>query len=144
MAELKTRATEVDVDAFLAAVQPDERRRDGEALRAMFTRVTGEPARMWGPSIVGFGSYRYRYESGHSGVMCRVGFSPRKAELVLYVLAETDAQAELLARLGKHRTGKGCLYVKRLSAVDPDVLEQIVLVAFDFMNRTWPDSGEPG
>ena len=88
MAEIKTKATEVSVDDFIEAVPVPQRREDAKKLRAMLERVTGEPAKMWGPTIIGFGSYHYKYESGHEGVMCRMGFSPRKAELVLYVLTE--------------------------------------------------------
>ena len=123
MAENKTQATNADVDAFLgASARPD----DGRALAALMARITGEPAVMWGPSIVGFGRYRYRYASGREGEMCRIGFSPRKAELVLYVGAGRPAQADALARLGRHRVGKGCLYLKRLADADAGALAEIV------------------
>lgn len=126
MSEAKTKPTAVTADEFIAAVADDTRRADAAAVSAMMARVTGEPATMWGPSIVGFGKYRYRYDSGREGEMCRVGFSPRKAELVFYIGAGRPEQAALLERLGKHKTGKGCLYVKRLADVDPEVLEAIV------------------
>jgi hypothetical protein len=126
MAELKTKPTGVAVDAFLDAVPNPQRREDGKALREMFERISGEPAVMWGPSIVGFGEYHYRYASGHEGDMCRIGFSPRSTELVLYIGATHPDGADLLARLGKHKTGKGCLYVKQLSDVDREVLEQMI------------------
>jgi hypothetical protein len=104
----------------------------------MMERLTGEPPVMWGPSIIGFGSYRYKYDSGHEGEMCRIGFSPRKAELVLYVLnANTDQSAEL-SRLGKHKTGKGCLYIRKLADVDMAVLEGLVQGAIDRMNAAYP------
>ncbi len=138
MAEIKTKATEVAVDEFLDAVPHEERRADGKALREMFERITGEPARMWGPSIVGFGSYHYKYDSGHEGTMCRLGFSPRKAELVLYVLTEAEAQDAQLARLGKHKTGKSCLYIKKLSDVDEAVLEELTVGALAYMNEKYP------
>ena len=94
----------------------------------MMERLSGEPAQMWGPSIVGFGSYHYKYDSGHEGDMCRLGFSPRKAELVLYVLTDGAAEQEaLLARLGKHKTGKCCLYIKKLRDVDEAVLEELTV-----------------
>ena len=125
MAELKTRPTEVDVDAFLDGVEHPVRRADGKAVRAMMERVTGQPATMWGPSIVGFGSYHYRYASGHEGDMCRVGFSPRSAHLVLYVGGFPDYEA-LLAKLGKHKRSKACLYLNKLADVDQSVLEEIV------------------
>lgn len=124
MAEIKTRPTDVSVDAFLDGVAHPVRRADGQALRAMMERVTGEPAVMWGPSIVGFGRYHYRYASGHEGDMCRVGFSPRSAKLVLYVGGFPEYEA-LLATLGKHTRSKACLYLNKLADVDPTVLEEI-------------------
>ena len=124
MAEIKTRPTDVSVDAFLDGVEHSVRRADGKAVRVMMERVTGEPAVMWGPSIVGFGSYHYRYASGHEGDMCRVGFSPRSANLVLYVGGFPEYEA-LLAKLGKHKRSKACLYLKKLADVDPAVLEEI-------------------
>ena len=124
MAELKTRPTEVSVDSFLDAVAHPVRRTDGKAVRAMMERVTGEPATMWGPSIIGFGTYHYRYASGHEGDMPRVGFSPRSANLVLYVGGFPEYEA-LLAKLGKHKSSKACLYLNKLADVDPAVLEEI-------------------
>jgi len=138
MAELKTKATEVKVADFIAAVPDPVRRADAEIVRAMLQRLTGEEPRMWGPTIIGFGSYRYTYDSGHSGEMCRIGFSPRKAELVLYVLTGKDEQAPLLARLGKHKTGKSCLYIKKLADVDLAVLEEIARTALAHMDATYP------
>jgi hypothetical protein len=125
MAEIKTKPTDVSVDAFLDGVGHAGRRADGKAVRAMMERVTGEPAVMWGPSIVGFGRYHYRYASGHEGDMCRIGFSPRSANLVLYVGGFPEYEA-LLACLGKHKRSKACLYLGRLADVDPAVLEEIV------------------
>ena len=142
MAEIKTKATEVSVDAFIEPVENPVRREDAKKVRAMFERLTGEPAKMWGPTIVGFGSYRYQYESGHSGVMCRMGFSPRKAELVLYLLTEDGGAREQaqLARLGKHRTGKCCLYVRKLADVDEGVLEELATDTFAYMNEKYPET----
>ena len=139
MAEIKTKPTEVTVDSFLDAVPDAQRREDGRKLRAMFERITGEPAKMWGPSIIGFGSYHYKYDSGHEGTMCRLGFSPRKAELVLYVLTQSHEQDALLARLGKHKTGKSCLYIKKLSGVDESVLEALTVEALRYMNEKYPE-----
>ena len=139
MAEIKTRATDVSVDDFIEAVPIPQRREDAKKLRAMFERLTGEPAKMWGPSIIGFGSYRYTYESGHSGVMARMAYSPRKAELVLYVLTGFPGQEDLLARLGKHKTGKVCLYIKQLPDVDEAVLEEIATRALAHMNEKYPE-----
>jgi hypothetical protein len=125
MAETKTKPTDVNVDAFLNGVEHPVRRADGKAVRAMMERITGEPAVMWGPSIVGFGRYHYRYASGHEGDMCRVGFSPRAANLVLYVGGFPEYET-LLATLGKHKRSKACLYLGKLADVDPEVLEEIV------------------
>ena len=124
MAEIKTKPTEVSVDAFLDGVEHPVRRADGKKVRAMMERVTGEPATMWGPSIIGFGSYHYRYASGHEGDMCRVGFSPRSANLVLYVGGFPEYEA-LLARIGKHKRSKACIYLRKLADVDSAVLEEI-------------------
>ena len=129
MAETKTKPTQVSVDAFLDGVAHPVRRSDGKAVRAMMERVTGEPATMWGPSIIGFGSYHYRYASGHEGDSPRVGFSPRSANLVLYVGGFPDYEA-LLARLGKHKRSKACLYLGKLADVDMTVLEEIARRTF--------------
>ncbi|WP_137862582.1 MULTISPECIES: DUF1801 domain-containing protein [unclassified Sphingomonas] len=138
MAELKTKATEVKVADFIAAVPDEVRRADAETVCAMMARLTGEAPRMWGPSIIGFGRYAYRYDSGRTGEMCRIGFSPRKAELVLYVLDGNADQSEVLGRLGRHRTGKGCLYIRRLADVDADVLEEIVRARLARMDAAYP------
>jgi hypothetical protein len=138
MAELKTKATEVSVADFLDAVEPPQRRADGKQVCAMLQRVTGQEPLMWGPSIIGFGSYDYRYDSGHSGTMCRLGFSPRKSQLVLYVLTGDPAQAAMLQRLGKHKTGKSCLYVNKLADIDIAVLEAIARDAWAYMNAKYP------
>ena len=138
MAETKTKQTEVSVDAFIEAVVDPVRREDAKAICAMMKRVTGELPRMWGPSIIGFGSYHYRYDSGHEGTSCRLGFSPRKAEQVLYVLTGEPEQAQQLSRLGKHKTGKSCLYVKKLADVDMGVLEEITRGALKHMDDRYP------
>jgi hypothetical protein len=132
MAETKTKPTGASVDAFLDSVAHPVRRADGKAVRDMMERITGEPAVMWGPSIVGFGSYHYRYASGHEGDACRIGFSPRSANLVFYVGGFDDYEA-LLARLGRHKRSKACLYLNKLADVDMAVLEEIV-------RRTWTAS----
>lgn len=126
MAENKTQATDASVEAFLATVKPDQRREDGQTVCAMMARITREPPTMWGPSIIGFGSVHYRYESGREGDMCRIGFSPRKAQLVFYLAPGLPERDALLAVLGKHSTGKGCLYVKTLADVDMAVLEALI------------------
>ncbi len=136
----KTLVTGVDVAAFIAAVEHDTRRADAEALVAIFTRLTGEPAKMWGPSIIGFGSYHYKYDSGHEGDSCRTGFSPRKANMVLYLKGEYDTAngQAMLARLGKHKTGKGCLYIGKLSDIDMDVLEEMIRDTVAHMDAKYP------
>ena len=121
----KTQPTAVPVEAFLAAVTPDGRRADAHALCEMMARLSGEPARMWGPSIVGFGVRRYRYDSGREGETLKVGFSPRKPAMVLYGLGAAEGDP-LVARLGKITTGKGCIYVKRLADIAPAVLEELI------------------
>ena len=138
MAEIKTKPTAVTVDAFIAAVENPVRRGDARVVADMMARVTGEAPQMWGPSIVGFGSYHYKYDSGHEGTMCRLGFSPRKAELVLYVLTGEADQADQLARLGKHKTGKSCLYIKKLADVDMAVLEEITRSGLAHMDERYP------
>ncbi len=141
-AELKTRATEVGVEDFIAGL-PDERRRaEARALDALYRRVTGLEPRMWGPSIVGYGSYDYRYDSGRGGTMCKAGFSPRKAAVTLYLVdghgaRQADADA-LFARLGNHSIGKSCLYVKRLDQVDAEALEGLVALSWELMNERYP------
>jgi hypothetical protein len=141
MVENKTKPTGVSVDDFIEAVAIPQRREDAKKIRAMLERLTGEPARMWGPTIIGFGRYHYKYESGHGGVMCRLGFSPRKAELVFYLLTEAGGEREQaqLARLGKHKTGKCCLYIKKLSDVDEGVLEELAADTLAYMNEKYPE-----
>ncbi len=138
MADVKTKPTPGDVAAFIEAVENSVRRADAQTVCAMLERISGESPKMWGASIIGFGSYHYRYDSGHEGDMCRLGFSPRKAQLVLYVLSDTPDEAEKLARLGKHKTGKSCLYINKLDDVDMAVLEEIARDALAYMNARYP------
>lgn len=130
MAENKTKPTDGNVAAFVDAIADPVKRADAQALVTLMQRATGRKPQLWGPSIVGFGSYHYVYESGREGDMPIIGFSPRKAALVLYGLVGTGGNESLLARLGKHETGKGCLYIKRLADVDAAVLEKLVGNAF--------------
>ena len=139
MAELKTKPTEVSVDDFLDAVPDSQRREDGKRVRAMMERLSGEPARMWGPSIVGFGTCHYKYDSGREGDMPRLGFSPRAKELALYITSEFDRYRELMDRLGKYKTGKSCLYIKRLSDVDEEVLEQLTAASLERLREKYPE-----
>jgi hypothetical protein len=130
VAEIKTTPTDASVDAFLDGVEHPVRRVDGKAVRAMLERVSGEPSVMWGPSIVGFGSYHFRYASGHEGDMCHVGFSPRSANLALYVGGFPEYE-ELLAKLGKHKRAKACLYINKLADVDLAVLEELARRSYE-------------
>lgn len=138
MAEIKTVPTAVSVPDFLAAVEPPRRREEGLQLDALFREVTGWEPQMWGPSIVGYGRYAYVYESGHRGEMAVTGFSPRKAECVLYVMPGYGELGELLGRLGPHRIGKSCLYLRRLDLVDRDVLAELIRFGVDDVKRRWP------
>lgn len=126
MAENKTQPTDASVTAFLDAVENETRRSDARRVLELMREVTGEEPRMWGPGIVGFGDYHYRYESGREGDWFLTGFSPRKANLVLYIMSGFPRHAELMERLGKHRTGKSCLYVNRLDDLDLDVLRELI------------------
>jgi hypothetical protein len=129
-AENKTKATEVSVDTFVDGVEPDQRRADARVVIDLMARITRAPATMWGPSIIGFGVHRYRYDSGREGGICRLGFSPRKAQLVFYLGIGFRGRDEMLAELGKHSTGKGCLYVKKLADVDMAVLERMIIASW--------------
>ena len=126
MAELKTKRTEASVDDFIAGIADEQRRDDCRALLTMMKRVSKAPPKMWGASMVGFGSYHYRYASGREGEWFLAGFSPRRQDLTVYVMAGFEDYPELMARLGKYKTGKSCLYLKRLSDVDAAVLEKLI------------------
>jgi hypothetical protein len=129
-AENKTKATEVSVASFVDRVEPEQRQADARVVIDMMERLSGEPAKMWGPSIIGFGINRYRYESGREGEICRIGLSPRKPQLVFYLGTSFPGRDTMLAELGKHTTGKGCLYIKKLSDVDMAVLERMVAASW--------------
>ena len=139
MPETKTRPTAVSVDDFLAAVPDEGRRADARKVREMMERISGYPATMWGPSIVGFGRYHYRYDSGHEGESARIGFSPRARELVLYLIGGFPRHQALMGRLGKYRTGKSCLYLKRLADVDESVLQELIGEAVAYMRDKYPE-----
>jgi hypothetical protein len=127
MADNKTKPTKLSVAAYLDALTDQTKRADAKALVRLMQKATGEKPKMWGPSIVGFGSYHYTYESGREGDMPLVGFSPRKPAIVLYGMRGSGDAEGLLARLGKHATGKGCVYIKKLADVDQKVLETLVV-----------------
>ncbi len=129
MAENKTKPTEVSVEAFVDALPDETKRADAKTLVKLMQSATGEKAKMWGPSIIGFGSYHYVYDSGREGDMPVAAFSPRKAATVLYGLTGFTGADTFLAKLGKHTAGKGCLYIKKLDDVDRKVLEAMVVKA---------------
>ena len=134
----KTKPTKVAVDEFIAAVPDAGKRTDALVLIDLMQAVTGEPPVMWGPSIVGFGSYHYRYESGREGDSPLAGFSPRKSALVLYIVAGFEGAEPLLKKLGPHTTGKVCLYVKRLADIDLKVLRALVTASVKSLRAKYP------
>ncbi len=136
MAELKTKRTDDSVTAFLDAVEHPQRRADAFVLLDLMKRVTKEPPTMWGPSIVGFGSYHYRYASGQEGDWPITGFSPRKAAMSVYIMSGFDRYDELMGKLGKHKTGKSCLYINKLADVDLKVLEQLIAASVQHMKTS--------
>jgi hypothetical protein len=143
LAESMTRPSGKSVEAFLAGVEDEKRRADAQVFLDLMGKITGENPRMWGDSIVGFGSYHYRYETGHEGDTCLTGFSPRKSEFSLYLTGTyfpgMEAKREkLLATLGKHRMGKACLYVKRVSDIDLRVLEQLIAMSVEALKQRYP------
>lgn len=127
MAENKTKPTDASVEEYLAAIEDEVRRSDCAALVTLMSELIGEPPQMWGSSIVGFGNYHYKYASGREGDACLCGFSSRKGDISVYLLAGGAEQEELLAKLGKHKMGKACLSIRRLSDVDAEVLAQLVI-----------------
>lgn len=138
MAETKTKFTSASVQEFIATAETEQRRKDAETLLPIFEKITGEKPKMWGPSIIGFGTYHYKYESGHEGDAPRLGFSPRKANTVLYIVREFDGSEALFKKLGKHKTSKACLYINRLSDVDMDVLTQLIQIGWEEMKKRYP------
>jgi hypothetical protein len=136
--ENKTKPTKISVGDFIAAIENDTRRVDAKTLVKVFEKATGWKAQMWGPTIVGFGAYDYTYDSGHSGSACVVGFSPRKANLVIYVFG-FPGKADLMQKLGKHKGGdKQCLYINKLDDVDIAVLEKILKAGVVETKKAWP------
>lgn len=134
----KTAPTRVSATAFIAGVESEARRADARALVKLMAAVSGYKAKMWGPSIIGFGAYHYTYASGHSGSICALGFSPRKANFALYV-ADFPGKVDLLKQLGRHKGGDGqCLYLNKLADVDMAVLRQILEGGLEQTRRTWP------
>lgn len=142
MAENKTKPTDASVDAYLASRASPEQLADCKAIMAMCERVTNQPPKMWGPSIVGYGSYTYTYESGRSGQASLVGFAIRGKELVVYLSTESPEQTERLSKLGKHKMGKSCLYIKRLSDLDTIILEELIAGSVAEIKRRYPNTSD--
>lgn len=136
--EAKTKATKASVAQYIAAIEDPARRRDCRALVKLMTAITGKKPVMWGPGIVGFDAYHYKYASGHEGDSCLLGFASRKADLTIYVMAELPGVKAHLAKLGKHRVSKACLYVKRLADIDLDVLENLLRASAAEVRRMYP------
>ncbi len=137
MAELKTKKTDESVTAFLNKVEDEQKRKDSFEIIALMQAATGLPPKMWGTSIIGFGSYHYKYESGHEGDMCLIGFSPRKQNIALYGMGGAERNYDLLQKLGKHKTGKGCLYINKLGDVNSGILKEIVKASFDYLKAKY-------
>ena len=137
MAELKTKETDGSVEDFLGRVPQEKTREECRALVRLMKRVTGEEPKMWGASIIGFGSYHYRYESGRKGEWFLTGFSPRKKDLTLYIMAGFDQYDDLMSRLGKHKTGKSCLYIRSIDDIDQGVLEKLVRASVAATKKTY-------
>ena len=130
MAEMKTKVNEASIEGFLNKVADVQQRKDSFEIIKIMKQVSKEEPKMWGPAIIGFGSYHYKYESGREGDMPVIGFSPRKQNLTLYIGLGSEAENPLLKKLGKHTTGKGCLYIKRLADVDMKVLQELITKSF--------------
>ena len=137
MAENKTRQTNASVNEFLKSVDNVKRRADAKAVHKMMREVTGNRAKMWGSSLVGFGKYDYRYESGRSGSFMLTGYSPRKASLVVYIMPGFKPYKSLMDKLGKYKTGKSCLYINKLEDVDQNVLQQLIARSVRDMRRKY-------
>ena len=134
---MKTVPTDKSVEGFLHNVENKKRRQDAFSVLEMMKEITGEPPKMWGQSIVGFGQYHYKYDSGREGDFLKIGFSPRKTSLVLYLMTGFERYEELMSHLGKHKTGKSCLYVNKLEQVDEAVLRELIAESMRYMNEKY-------
>ena len=137
MSQNKTRPNTTSVTSFLDSVEDEIQRRDSHTLISIMKGITGEGPVMWGPSIIGFGSYHYKYDSGREGDMMLTGFSPRKQSLSLYIMAGFTKYEALLQKLGKHKTGRSCLYIKRLSEINTDVLMELIKASYNHYNHKY-------
>ena len=140
MAQLKTQPTDLSVDEFIESIPDESRREDCRAIRQLMAEVTGESPVMWGDSIVGFGLYKYKYASGRGGEWFVAGFAPRKQALTLYIMSGFKGHAALMDKLGKHSTGRSCLYIKRLADIDTDVLRELVGASVAHVSRSSAES----
>ncbi|MFE0557229.1 DUF1801 domain-containing protein [Paenibacillus sp. FSL W8-0187] len=138
MYEQKTKETDHSVVEFIEQVDSPKKREDAYRLLEVFEETSGFPAKMWGPSIIGFGSYHYRYATGHEGDAPFVGFSPRKAKISLYFAPGDERRGELLTSFGKHTAGKGCVYINKVADIDMEVLKQLIRESIAFLNKTYP------
>ena len=139
MAKAKNKTVENDgsVDDFLNGVKDETKKSDSLKIKAMMEQISGEPAKMWGGSIIGFGNYHYKYESGREGDFMKMGFSPRAQNLTLYIMPGFGRYKDLMSKLGKHKTGKSCLYVKKLADVDEDVLKELMSESYGYMTEKY-------
>jgi len=140
MAQNKTQPTKLKVSDFIASIEDTQKRADCRELMKMMHEVTGKRATMWGPSIIGFGRYHYKYASGREGEFFLSGFSPRKQALTIYVMSGFQKHSKLMEKLGTFKTGKSCLYVKRLDDIDSEVLARLVQKSVDYMRETYPSA----
>lgn len=139
MYKTKTSETDKDVTSFIDKVENVVKRNDSFTLVSLFTKVTGFQPKMWGPTIIGFGTYHYKYASGHEGDAPLAGFSPRKDSIVLYIAPELKSREMLLSKLGKHKSGKACVYIKKLEDVDLSVIEQLITQSIAQTKKVYPD-----
>lgn len=139
MYELKTKENEASVIEFIESVENPKKKEDAYKLLDIFTETTGYPAKMWGTSIIGFGSYHYKYESGHEGDAPLVGFSPRKAKVSLYFAPGDEKREEILQRFGKHTTGKACVYINKIADIDVEVLKELIQQSIAFLQEKYPN-----
>ena len=138
MSKLKTSPNESDVQQYLNSVEDEQKRKDCFTLLKMMKSLTGNPPKMWGNSIVGFGSYHYKYDSGRAGDWFLCGFAPRKQNLTMYIMSGFKKQETLLKKLGKYKTGKSCLYVKKLEDIDQAVLKQMIITSINYLAEKYP------
>lgn len=140
MVENKTKPENTSVESFLNKIKDEAKRNDCFRIMKIMERITKKPAVMWGTSIIGFGSYHYKYESGREGDMCLIGFSPRAQNISIYLMGCVDRHPELMKKLGKYKTGNGCLYIKKLEDVDLKTLEELIKTSIKYLKTLYPAS----